>query len=130
MNEDFIFRPNGNSEETTTETVQDKFYTVIGEQEFLDEDGYSRVNENSNRIYAKSVGSEGVVKYYVKSSKYGQLYNPIGLYSEGKHNRYNKILGADEYKFKRVNARIFELYINFLKTKNIAWINNAEREIK
>jgi hypothetical protein len=31
-------------------------------------------------------------------------------------------------KFKDVNYKTFDLYVNFLKTKNVAWLHNAERE--
>ena len=38
-------------------------------------------------------------------------------------------IGKNEYNFSKVNQRVFDMYLNFLRTKNIAWLNNAEREL-
>lgn len=129
--EDIIYRSKKDIiEPTINSSNEDRFYTSIGEQEFIDEDGYSRVSEQASNIYAKSLNNNNKeTKYYVKSNRYGKLYNPTGMTTEGQHKRFNKMIGANEFNFKRVNQRIFELYINFLKTKNTAWLNNAEREL-
>lgn len=128
--EDFIFRSDKNRTDQTQTEDPNKYYTAFGEQEWLDEDGNSRVNSNSDKIYAQSKPNEhGTVHYFVKANKYGKLYNPTGMYTEGQHKRFNKVLGAQEFQFKKVNLRVFELYTSFLKTKNTAWLNNAEREM-
>ena len=111
------------------DTEISKYYTCFGKQEYLDDDGYSRVSEDSDYIYAKSITRNGNTNFYVKSNRYNKLYNPTGMYTEGQHKRFNKMIGSNEFKFKRVNLRVFELYTSFLKTKNTAWLNNAEREM-
>lgn len=127
--EDCIYR--SNKEKTSNiEETSSKYYTCLGEQEWVDDEGYSRVSSDSENIYAQSKPNEhGAVNYFIKANKYGKLYNPSGMYTEGQHTRFNKVLGAKEFQFKKVNLRVFELYTSFLKTKNVAWLNNAEREM-
>jgi hypothetical protein len=36
--------------------------------------------------------------------------------------------GRPEWEFKETTKQVFDKYINFLKTKNVAWLNNAERD--
>jgi PBP1b-binding outer membrane lipoprotein LpoB len=125
-----IYKPNnGTVQPLVSSTDEDRFYTVLGEQEFIDSDGYSRATLDSNNIYAKAINAEGGTQYFVKCNRYGKLFNPSGMFTEGNHKRFNKMIGANEFNFKRVNLRIFELYTSFLKTRNIAWLNNAEREM-
>jgi len=127
---DCIYRSNKATTDNTPEQDSNKYYTCFGEQDFLDSEGYSRVSAKSDRIYAHTnVDEYGAVNYFVKANRYGKLYNPTGMYTEGQHKRFNKMIGANEFQFKKVNLRVFELYISFLKTKNVAWLNNAEREI-
>jgi hypothetical protein len=125
-----IYKPNNGSVETVGSSAgEDEFYTVLGQQEFTDSNGYSRVTEKSDHIYAKAINAEGETKYFVKCNRYGKLFNPSGMFTEGNHKRFNKMIGSNEFNFKRVNLRIFELYTSFLKTRNVAWLNNAEREM-
>lgn len=127
---DCIYRPNnGSIEPVASPSSENKFFTSLGMQEFIDENGYPRVSEDSDHVYAKCTIHEGETRYFIKSTRYAKLYDPSGMYTEGHHKRFNKMIGANEFRFKRVNPRIFELYTNFLKTKNIAWLNNAEREL-
>jgi hypothetical protein len=104
-------------------------YTLIGNQEYLDEDKKPRVKDEDNAL-AKSVSiNNKYPKFYVKVGTYGKIYNPIGLYSEGREQKFLSKIGRKEFEFKEVNRKIFDLYVNFLATKNLAWLNNAEREL-
>lgn len=120
MEEDFIFRlKNNNEEETTTES-----YTFIGYEDFIDTDNYPRVtDENDNRTLAKKrIRQNGSTRYSIKlDSSTRKLFNPI-LYD------INAKLENTKPVFKSVNHKTFNLYINFLKTKNQSWLLNAERE--
>ena len=49
------------------------------------------------------------------------------MYSEGKNTQFLSRSGKNEYEFKKVSKEIFDMYLNFLSTKNLAWLNNAER---
>jgi hypothetical protein len=53
----------------------------------------------------------------------------LGLFSEGSSNKVLAKIGKNEFNFKKVNSKVFDLYLSFLRTKNIAWINNANREL-
>jgi hypothetical protein len=104
-------------------------YTLIGNQEYLDEDKKPRVKDEDNAL-AKSVSiNNKYPKFYVKVGTYGKIYNPIGLYSEGREQKFLSKIGRKEFEFKEVNKKVFDLYVNFLATKNLAWLNNAEREL-
>ncbi|NDB58966.1 hypothetical protein EB001_10995, partial [bacterium] len=68
-------------------------------------------------------------KFFIKIGTYGKVFNPIGMYSEGQNNKFLSKIGRQEWQFKEVNEKTFDLYLNFLSTKNIAWLSNAEREL-
>ena len=103
------------------------YYTMIGASDNLDAEGYP-LAENENDSLAKKV-YKGQLSYYIKIGPNGRIYNPIGMFSEGNHNKFLAKLGKPEWKFSKVNQKVFELYLNFLKTKNIAWLNTAQREL-
>lgn len=123
---DFIFRPKGKVEEQQSDI---ELYTIIGNQDYLDDNGNPRLRKESNKVFAKCITQEDSVKYYIKIGTYGRIYNPIGLFSEGRHTKFMTKIGKKEYEFKEVNSKVFGLYTNFLRTKNLAWLNNAEREL-
>ena len=104
-------------------------FTVLGDQEYFD--GYNRPRiDNEDTALAKSVSIDGgSPRYYIKVGTYGKIYNPIGLYSEGHSEKFLAKIGRKQFEYKEVNQKIFDMYINFLTTKNLAWLNNAEREM-
>lgn len=104
-------------------------YTVLGDHQYLDDNNHPRIN-NEDKALAKSVTIDGrPTKYYIKIGTYGKIYNPIGLYSEGHSEKFLAKIGKKQFEFKEVNQKIFNMYITFLSTKNLAWLNNAEREM-
>lgn len=117
-----------NNRKQSLESVDFIYYTIFGDHEQLNGDGDPIVkSENKALAYKKTVDSN--IQYYVKVGLYGKIYNPIGLYSEGKSNKFLSKVGKQEYNFVKVNSKVFDMYLKFLKTKNIAWLNNAEREM-
>lgn len=107
-----------------------EYYTILGDHEFIDDNGKPRTQEENNKVVAKSISTDDKpARYYIKVGAYGKIYNPIGLYSEGKNAKFLSKIGRKQFEFKEVNQNIFNLYVNFLTTKNIAWLNNAEREL-
>lgn len=122
---DNIFIPN------TNKLNQQKYelYTLFGQHKFLDKDHNPRIDIENNKAYAKKTISDNNEKYYIKIGTYGKIYNPIGLFSEGTSNKFISKIGKKAWEFKEVNSKVFDMYINFLRTKNIAWLNNAEREM-
>ena len=111
-------------------------YTVSGSHDFIDEDGYPRLEDLSDKkaedrheAHAKFSPDGGKIKFFAKIGKHGRLYNPIGMYSEGTSARNVKHAGRPEWVFRQVTKKVFDYYIQFLKTKNAAWLSNAEREV-
>lgn len=119
-----IFKINPEKIETNSEY---EFYTVLGQHKYIDVNNNPRVSDQKNALAYIRHSSDK--QYYIKVGLYGKIYNPIGLYSEGKSNKFLSKVGKSEYSFTRVNQKVFDMYINFLRTKNIAWLNNAEREL-
>lgn len=124
INDDCIFHQDNARAETPAETEQ-KYYTLLGNQDYVDSENFPRLVENGDKVFAKNIGT----KYYVLQSPYGKLYNPLGMNTEYKTDKFLAKIGRNEYSFKQVNQRIFNFYVNFLRSRNVAWINNAEREL-
>lgn len=124
--DDFMFH----QQNTPPTNRKINYYTIIGDHEFLDENNKPRVAEENNAVVAKSVETDNKpMRYYIKIGTYGKIYNPIGLYSEGHSAKFLSKIGRKQFEYKEVNQKIFDLYTNFLSTKNLAWLNNAEREL-
>lgn len=56
-----------------------------------------------------------------------KIYDPTMDMSETKDKNLFNVDGS-EIEFKEVSKPTFDLYLSFLKTMNVAWIRNAERE--
>ena len=107
-----------------------EYFTILGEHDYLDVNNKPRANEENNKVIAKTLTVDNKpTRYFIKVGTYGKIYNPIGLYSEGQNTKFLSKIGRKQFEFKEVNQKVFELYANFLCTKNIAWLNNAEREL-
>ena len=102
-------------------------YTVSGSHDFID-DLSDKKAEDRHEAHAKFSPDGGKIKFFAKIGKHGRLYNPIGMYSEGTSARNVKHAGRPEWVFRQVTKKVFDYYIQFLKTKNAAWLSNAERE--
>lgn len=111
-------------ESSTTE-----YYSLLGEHDFIDTNNKPRTNKENKSTLAKCVIEDSNKRFYIKTGTYGKIYNPMGMFSEGKSEKFLSKIGRKEYNFKQVNQQIFDMYLNFLSTKNIAWLNNAEREM-
>lgn len=129
MVDNFIFKqdiskkePDENIESTVIN------YTVIGLQDYLDNDSNPIIESDiEKKAFAKKITTNNIDKFYIKVGTYGKIFNPIGMYSEGKNTKFLSRAGKNEYQFKKVKKEIFDMYLNFLSTKNLAWFNNAER---
>lgn len=125
--ESFIYQP---TKDVSSSSRTVYYYTILGDHDFIDEFNRPRTNVETPSVVAKTIQNDiNPIRYYVKIGPYGRLFNPIGMYSEGKSNKFLAKIGRNEYEFTEVNQQVFDLYINFLTTKNIAWLNNAEREM-
>lgn len=94
------------------------------------EDGQVDVAEESADAYAKMTHTSNRTKYYIKAGAGGHFYNPIGMYEGAGRSSNRTRLGRAEWNFVEVHKRCFQFYIDFLRTKNKAYLSNAEREVK
>lgn len=127
--ENYIFTLN---KQKSTEEHSDtliNYYTMLGDHEFIDNDSRPRSKKESKLVVAKSISRNSNSKFYIKIGTYGKIFNPMGLFSEGKNEKFIAKIGKKEFEFKEVNQKVFDLYLSFLSTKNLAWLNNAEREL-
>lgn len=126
MTENFVFEPKKNPK---TE-LQNKYYCIKGEEDFLDEDNCPRVSESNPNVSAKAiVKQDGVYRYFIKADHTGRAYNPISSLEKGVSLKILDKIKNTDYKFIEVNKRAFDMYTKFLITKNTAWFHNTEREI-
>jgi hypothetical protein len=123
---DFIFH----QEKNVVSNNLEAFFCISGEQDFFDDSGYPRCSDaNNSLVCAKKLSkNNNTIKYLIRINRDGKMYNPISLYGK-KDESYTKNSPYSKARtFKEVNHKSFNMYINFLKTKNIAWLQNAERE--
>ena len=90
-----------------------------------------KIEVNNPKCYAKKVTIESKAgtqeKFYVKYDNKGFMYDPWGLYTEGTEER--KLYGDEPAgSFRKVSNRPFSYYLQYLETRNKAWLHNAERE--
>ena len=124
-NSDFIF----SNKVSTQPLISYDLFTFFGDHDYLDDSEYPRTDNDTDKVLAKIRTGVSNTKYFIKVGSHGQIFNPIGMYSEGKQNKFLSKIGKLEFAFREVNKKIFDMYLNFLKTKNIAWLNNAQREM-
>jgi hypothetical protein len=122
--ENDVFKINPDKQETKSTYTR---YTLFGQHDDIDMAGNPLTDDEKKCLaYIKGTDTE---QYYLKIGLHGKVYNPMGLYSEGKSNKFLSKVGKQEYNFTKVNNKVFNMYLNFLRTKNLAWLNNAEREL-
>lgn len=118
-----------NNTETNSDILTE-YFTILGQHERLDLDDNPILIKNTQEALAKKTIAQpnNKTKYWIKIGAHGRIYNPMGLFSEGKSNKYMERYGKSEWRFRQVNKKVFDMYISFLRTKNIAWLHNAERQ--
>ena len=114
---------------TQKETRIVECYTVLGSQEYFDDNNKPRLNDEEKALAKCVYIGDKPPRFYVKVGEYGKIFNPIGLYSEGKSEKFLAKIGRKQFEYKEVNQTVFDMYVTFLSTKNLAWLNNAEREL-
>ena len=110
-------------------TKSTNYYTIVGKQTSFDTENNPIVDYDGLDVLAKKVSLDNRSRFYIKIGPFGKIYNPIGIFSEGRGNKYLKQAGKEEWPFEEVNNRVFNLYLSFLRTKNQAHLNMAEREL-
>lgn len=121
---------------------EQKFYTKKGEENFVDEDKNFRLSIESPQVYAKAIrkrlsknfaGNKNLAyAFYIKTDPSRNLFNPMDLHTiepKVKKSFINKVCKT-ELVFTEVTESIFNKYLTFLRTENIKWLQDAQREIK
>jgi hypothetical protein len=68
--------------------------------------------------------------YYAKIGISGFLFDPWGTFSEGSQAKEAKHLGRQAWEFHKISKPCFDNYVRFLMTRNKAYFNMAEREVR
>lgn len=127
----------------TTDNDQNLLYGLMGEEDFLDDSGNPRIKSDDNpKIMAKAIKtklskhmteSRISLRYYIRTKPNNIIYNPIKIESSVKDKEtFNFINNTckNNIDFKEVTQSIFDKYLTFLRTKNVRWLNAAQRELK
>lgn len=121
---------------------EDKFYTLLGSHDFIDNEGFPRLSDSDGAV-AKIIFSkkpkhfENLSKvyprYYIKLDPNSKIFNPKKILSsieEKDSLSFINNICKTNWEFKEVTSQIFQKYITFLKTKNISWLKDAQRDLK
>lgn len=109
--------------------LENEYFCLHGLQDYFDAQGFPRCKEDNKNILAKKIARlDNSIRHMIRISKDGQLHNPVSIYDDETHQPNKSYINNNSVKFKRVSSKVFEMYLNFLKTKNTAWLHNAERE--
>lgn len=123
--DNFIFSPKEKIDITET-----KYYVIAGSENYLDNEGYPRSStDNKNVLAKKIIKTDAQPQYFIKISNTNKLFNPLGSGLDEKSYSIVDNVCRPSDKFRSVNEKVFNMYLNFLTTKNISWLTRAEREI-
>lgn len=125
-------------------SLETKLYTISGQEEYMDEEGYPRVSSTNQSALAKAVENKLTkefipnnnrvkrYKYYVKADPNRFLLNPLPNYTIGQKNNREFVNNVCKtgYDFLEVSRGVFYKYLSFLCTKNPQILNAIQREIK
>jgi|688.fasta_scaffold222248_3 hypothetical protein len=126
MNQSFIY----NQSHTKKSIQENCYYCQIGFQDFIDKENNPRIKEeNNNKVIAKiKFKDNNQPKYLIRLDNNKKLFNP-NLQNEAKgKNKPIDLFIPNSDSFKEVSKKVFDFYLNFLRTSNNLWINHAERE--
>lgn len=124
---DFIFEQKPGKKDV----LETQLYTISGKEDFVDDNGFPRANnENNPNVIAKTIVVNGAPpRYSIKIGINNKLANPTSIYGKEKESSFLDSVCRANNKFIDVNLKTFEMYLQFLKTKNVSWLYNAEREV-
>jgi len=127
--DNYLFTLDSQKETQDLSSQDIEYYTILGDHDFIDNNQRPRAKKEKLGVVAKQITKNTNKKLYIKIGTYGKIFNPMGMFSEGKNEKFLAKIGRKEFEFKEVNQKVFDMYLNFLSSKNLAWLNNAEREM-
>jgi hypothetical protein len=129
--------------QSNTDTNTTKFYSLLGHEDYIDELGDPRIkNAQSPHIVAKCVSNlkpkhfqdtDNHYTFYILATPNNVLFNPIEKYSPIVDKRQFDFIDKtckNKWTFKQVSQITFSKYLSFLKTKNLSWLKEAERDLQ
>lgn len=139
--ENAVYQPNAEAQVSEVHNSEStKVYTTIGKNDAVDAAGYpvlqskvldSKVTLAQDRDLACAMSisrpSQPEPEYYIKGKGDGRFVDPNSIDQDGRNNKTR--LGLPELQWRRVNRNSFISYLEFLRTKNRAYLVNAEREV-
>jgi hypothetical protein len=109
------------------ETTQIIAYTLSGSHEIPQDSDLLTIN--NEQVCAKIVHRiDATKKYMIRLDSNNKFFNPVSIYGTEKNKTFLDRICRSNQKFSEVSEKVFSLYTKFLSTKNILWLNNAERE--
>lgn len=95
---------------------------------YYDKNGRQLPKHTEDTMLIKRITNDqqGEVKsksFSVRFDNQGKLYNPYGMYNDHPDKRN---LGFTK-DFRKVTEAVYKNYMEYLRTKNQAWLTNAER---
>lgn len=121
MLEDFTVMHKNNIE------INVNYYSFSDNADYIDEAGLPRIHSIDDRIMAKKVFADKTKQYnyYIRRGYDNKIYNPLSqIVSKNKL----QVLQNDSVRFKLVNKQAFDLFMQYLITKDSKLFNQAERE--
>jgi hypothetical protein len=107
----------------------DEFYSIMGDQDYYDENNNPRLFKDNKKTLAKKLFTENnKPRYLIKMNTDGKFHNPLSISSKQKMVGNFLDRKCREPKFRSVSNKVFNMYLNFLKSKNLSWLYNADRE--
>lgn len=85
------------------------------------------VKEDSTDVYLKNTVVNKQHTYWILRGPNNRIFNPYDLSYDDASRRRNINNIRQGYKIKETTQQVFDLYLSFLKTKNLAYLRNAER---
>lgn len=112
-------------------------YTMLGYQDDTDDNGNpllfdvdkDNLAKNNDFACALKVEKGQNTTYFIRrGASTNKMLNLKDFLDEYSHNRELKHLGRKAYEWKKVSYNAFNIYLSFLRTKNMARLSLAERE--
>lgn len=124
----FVFNQSDNTAKSDNITK----YCLVDNKTREDESGHPIVDNPAKESYVlayKTQKANGEHKFMIRINADRKLYNPLSIYGKDRSFKLLDNITRSSLEYKEVNSTTFDFYLRFLSTKNIAWLNKAEREV-
>lgn len=133
-----IFKPLSSQ---TPSIREQKYYCCSGIEDFIDKEGFPRVNQETNKnTVAKALCNKKPkhfndnithYRFYIKMSPNKEPYDPVEIHSSFKDkSTFINQTCKNTWSFKEVDKFIFDQYLLYLKTKNQKYLKDIRRQLK